>query len=477
MRLINARLLRTSWFRMAIGYAFLLIISVTMLFALLYWNTAVFVAEQTEETIEVEITGLAEHYRQAGLFGLTEVIQERSKGQRLSLYLLTDPNRRPIAGNLTSWPADTQPGEWLDFDYQRPVGEAMSEHRARARHLSLPGGFHLLVGFDVQDQVRLERRMRVSMIWIGALALVFGLGGGLLMARHWLSRVDSVNRTVGDIMGGDMTRRVPLSGTNDELDRLARNLNSMLDRIVALMNGLRQVTDNIAHDLRSPLNRLRTRLDVTLMQDADKQSYREALVQTMRETDDLLKTFNALLLIGEAESGLDRSRLEWVDLSVCLGDVVELYEPAAEESGLTMVSDIKPGLGVRGNPNLISQAIVNLLDNALKYTPENGSVRITAGLGDGGAPYVVVADSGPGIPDEDRERVLDRFVRLEGSRSSPGSGLGLSLVAAVAKLHQAVLSLDDNHPGLIVRLQFPPTAEPASSSNVVRGMPGKQHRR
>lgn len=456
MRLISTRLIRTSWFRMAIGYAFLSIISVTMLFALLYWNTAVFVAEQTEETIEAEITGLAEHYRQAGLFGLTEVIQERSKGQRLSLYLLADPNRRPVAGNLNAWPADTQPGDWLDFDYQRPIGNGMAEHRAHARHLALPGGFQLLVGYDVQDQVRLERRMRFSMIWIGALALVLGLGGGLLMARHWLNRVDSVNKAVGEIMGGDMSRRIPMSGTDDELDRLAHNLNDMLERIEALMSGLRQVTDNIAHDLRSPLNRLMTRLDVTLMGDNNKEEYREALVRTMAETDELLKTFNALLLIGEAESGLDRSKLEMVDLSTRLSDVVELYLPAAEDAGLVMTVDIAPGLMVRGNPNLISQAIVNLLDNALKYTPEAGTVLIEAGIGEAGAPYVLVADSGPGIPEADRERVLNRFVRLESSRSSPGSGLGLSLVAAVAKLHQAILTLTDNKPGLIVCLQFPP---------------------
>lgn len=454
MRLISVRLVRTSWFRMALGYAVLSIFSVTMLFALLYWNTAVFVAEQTEETIEAEITGLAEHYRQAGLFGLTEVIQERSQGQRLSLYLLTDPNRRPIAGNLNAWPPNTQPGEWLDFDYQRSIGSGTVEHRAHARHLVLPGGFHLLVGYDVQDQVRLERRMRQSMIWIGALALVLGLGGGLLMARHWLSRVDSVNKTAGEIMEGDMSRRVPLSGTDDELDRLARNLNDMLDRIEALMTGLRQVTDNIAHDLRSPLNRLRTRLEVTLMGDQDKQAYRDAIGETMAETDELLKTFSALLLIGEAESGLDRSKLEWVDLTERLCDVVELYEPAAEEAGLSLQTDIEQGLGVRGNPNLISQAVVNLLDNALKYTPSSGTVCVEAGQDDG-RPYVEIRDSGPGIPVSEHERVLDRFVRLEGSRSTPGSGLGLSLVAAVAKLHQAALTLGDNGPGLTVRITFP----------------------
>lgn len=457
MRLVSARLIRTSWFRMAIGYAVLSVALVTMLFAVLYWNTAVFVAEQTEETIEAEITGLAEHYRQAGLFGLTEVIQERSQGQRLSLYLLTDPNRRPIAGNLNSWPAATQPGEWIDFDYQRPIGSRMVEHRAHAQHLVLPGGFHLLVGYDVQDQVRLEQRMRQSMIWIGALALVLGLGGGLLIARHWLSRVDSVNKTAGEIMDGDMSRRVPVSGTDDELDRLARNLNDMLDRIEALMTGLRQVTDNIAHDLRSPLNRLRARLEVTLMSEQDKEVYRDALNETMAETDELLKTFNALLLIGEAESGLDRSKLETVDLTARIADVVELYEPAAEEAGLVLEADIAWDLVVRGNPNLISQAVVNLLDNALKYTPQGGTVHVRAGKADA-LPFVEVSDSGPGIPKEERTRVLNRFVRLESSRSTPGSGLGLSLVAAVAKLHGAALTLDDNGPGLRVRLVFPAAA-------------------
>lgn len=455
MRLINTRAIRTSWFRMALGYAVLLIISVSVLFALLYWNTAVFVAEQTEETIEVEISGLAEHYQKAGLVGLSEVIQERSRGQRLSLYLLTDPNRRPLAGNLNSWPTASKPGDWIDFEYQRPIGSRIVEHRAHARHYVLPGGYNLLVGYDVQDQVRLERRMRGSMIWIGALALILGLGGGLLMARHWLRRIDSVNKTAREIMDGDMSRRVQLSGSDDELDRLARNLNAMLDRIEALMAGLRQVTDNIAHDLRSPLNRLRSRLEVTMMEDPDKEVYRTALVDTMREADELLKTFNALLLIGEAESGLDWSKLETVDLSTQTNDVAELYEPAAEDAGISLRAEIAPDILVRGNPNLISQAIVNLLDNALKYTPSGESVVVSVGTDSAGDAFFEIADSGPGIPASEYENVLNRFVRLEGSRSTVGSGLGLSLVAAVAKLHQAQLVLKDNGPGLAVRMSFP----------------------
>ena len=440
---------------MALGYAILLIISVSVLFGLLYWNTAVFVAEQTEETIEVEISGLAEHYQNAGIIGLSDVIRDRSQGQRLSLYLLTDQNRRPLAGNLNSWPTVSRPGDWIDFEYQRPIGSRIVEHRAHARHFVLPGGFNLLVGYDVQDQVRLEQRMRGSMIWIGVLALFLGLAGGLLMARHWLRRIDSVNKTVREIMDGDMSRRVQLSGSDDELDRLARNLNAMLDRIEALMAGLRQVTDNIAHDLRSPLNRLRSRLEVTLMEDPDKVPYRAALVDTMGEADDLLKTFNALLLIGEAESGLDWSKLEAVDLSIHTNDVVELYEPAADEAGISLRAHITSDIFVRGNPNLISQAIMNLLDNALKYTPSGGTVDVSVGVDDVGDAYFEVADSGPGIPEDEHTNVLDRFVRLEGSRSTVGSGLGLSLVSAVAKLHQARLVLKGNEPGLAVRMAFP----------------------
>lgn len=468
MRLISLRLIRTSWFRMAAGYAVLMLVSVSVLFGLLYWNTAVFVHQQTEETIEVEISGLAEHYRQAGLIGLREVIEERSQGQRLSLYLLTDPSRRVIAGNLNAWPVATVPGDWIDFDYRRPVGERVVEHRAHARHLVLPGGYQLLVGYDIQDQVRLERRMRTSMIWIGALALVLGLGSGLVMARRWLSRIDTVNKTAGEIMQGDMSRRVPVRGTDDELDRLARSLNDMLDRIEALMTGLRQVTDNIAHDLRSPLNRLRSRLEVTLMDDPENDVYREALKNTMQEADHLLNTFNALLLIGETESGLDRSKLQKVDFSSRLNDLAELYEPAAEEAGLKFTAEIADGLHVRGHPDLLSQAVVNLLDNGLKYTPSGGDLSITAVRDENGKVCVSVSDSGPGIPKEDRSRVLDRFIRLENSRSSPGSGLGLSLVAAVVKLHQGEIMLDDNAPGLIVRLVFRPFSDSDLSSTDVR---------
>ncbi len=454
VRLFNARLIKTSSFRMAMGYALLFIISVSGLFGFLYWNTAVFIAEQTEETIEAEITGLAEHYRQIGLVGVRDVIVERSRGERESLYLLTEPNRRVMVGNLDTWPnAQTQPGGWIDFDYARPFGNRTKVHQARARHLILPGGFHLLVGRDIQDLNRFELRLKRSLAWLSGLALILGGIVGLVMSRNWLRRVDAVNRTAAEIMDGDMTHRIPVRDTDDELDRLAVNLNAMLDRIEGLMAGLRQVTDNIAHDLRSPLNRLRSRLEVTLLEDPDKPGYRQALESTVADADQLLQTFNALLLIGEAEAGLDRHALAEVDLSALVADMAELFGPAAEENGQHFSADIAPDVVIRANANLISQALVNLLDNALKYTPAGGDVSISLTKVDDCA-LIDVADSGPGIPEVDRARVLGRFVRLESSRSSPGSGLGLSLVAAAAKLHGAKLDLIDNEPGLRVRLKL-----------------------
>ena len=441
---------------MAIGYAVLFVVSVTALFGFLYWNTAIFVDEQTEETIQAEITGLAEHYRQAGLLGLRDVISERSKGQRLSLYLLTDPMRRPIAGNLDQWPvAETLPGGWISFAYERQFSASIKQHQARARHLVLAGGFNLLVGQDVQDQIRFERRLRLSLVWVGAFALLIGLSGGLALSRNWLRHVDAVNRTARDIMAGDLSRRVPVRGADDELDRLAKNLNDMLDRIEALMLSLRQVTDNIAHDLRSPLNRLRGRLEVALMTDDDCDAYRQALSDTVKDADQLLQTFNALLLIGEAEAGLDRHAIGEIDLSARVADLIELFEPAADDAGLALAAEIAPEITLVGNLELLSQAFVNLLDNAIKYTPSGGRIGVKLGRETDGAVFLAVADSGPGIPASDREHVLERFVRLESCRSSPGSGLGLSLVKAVAKMHKAELALGDNLPGLIVTLRFP----------------------
>jgi len=451
----TGRILRSSTFRLALIYAVLFSASAAAMLGFVYWNTAVFVAKQTDETIQAEIAGLAERYNEDGLRGLRRIIEQRSQGQRKSLYLLALPDRRPLAGNLDAWPDDEidQDG-WLEFTYLRPIGQRVARHEARARHFRLARGFNLLVGHDVQDHEDLERRLRRSMFVAVGLTLVLGLGGGLLVSRAWLGRLETINRTAAEIMAGDLTQRIPTGAGDDEVERLARNLNDMLARIEALMAGMRQVTDNIAHDLRGPLNRLRSRLEVTLLEDPEKPAYRSALEETVAEAETLLKVFNALLLIGEAEAGMPAAEKADVDLSELVADVAELYEPAAADRGIAFASSVAEGAVVAGNRDLLFQALANLLDNALKFTPRGGRIDVAA-MAKADHAEISVSDTGPGIPAEDRPRVLDRFVRLEASRNSPGSGLGLSTVAAVAKLHGATLAFDDAAPGLIVRMMFP----------------------
>ena len=449
-----AKAVRTTAFRMALVYMVLFGVSVFLLLSFIYWWTAGITTIQTDDTIDAEITGLSEQYRSNGLTGLAVIVRERSRNERQSLYLLIDPNRKSLAGNLTAWPdVPTQEGGWLDFPYQRPVSGTVMTHEARGRHLLLGNGFQLLVGRDIHERTRIEKIMRRSLLWAVVLTLALGLIGGLLMSRNLLRRIETINRTSRDIMAGELEQRIPVTGGDDELDQLAINLNEMLEQIERLVMGMRQVTENIAHDLRSPLNRLRSRLEVTLMGDSSDIDYRDVLQQTIDETSDLLETFNALLNIAQAESGQLEADKKDFNLSALIRNMAELYEPVAEEKSMILTSEVVPGITVFGNKHLMSQALSNLLDNAVKYTPEGGKVLLVLRLNEN-RPELIVADSGAGIAEADRKRVLDRFVRLEASRNSPGSGLGLSLVRAVAQLHCADIALEDNLPGLRVVITF-----------------------
>ena len=453
--LISPRVYRTTTFKMALVYLVFFGISSFALLGFVYWSTAGISTSQTDKIIDAEITGLAEQYRANGMPGVVEIVRERAKNQRQSLYLLVNLARQTLAGNLTTWPdVETEEGGWLEFPYTRPVGGKSVTHQARARHLVLGGGFQLLVGRDVQERLRIERIMQTSLAWAVALTLGLGLIGGLFMSRNLLRRVEVINRTSRDIMAGDLHQRIPVSGSEDELDRLAKNLNDMLEQIERLVVGMRQVTDNIAHDLRSPLNRLRSRLEVTLMSDSSQEDYKLALTQTVEEVEGVLETFNALLNIAKAESGGPDEAFEPVNISRLAEDMAELYDPVAEDKSITLQTEIADGLSILGNAQLLSQALANLLDNGVKYTPAGGAINLLLRPDETGV-ELIVADSGPGIPADDRDRVLDRFVRLESHRNSLGSGLGLSLVKAVAQRHDARLSLDNNLPGLRVSLRFP----------------------
>ena len=446
---------RTQAFRIIAIYLGIFAISALALVGFVYWNTALVLDRQNDETIDAEITGLVEQYQRQGLPGLTDVIIGRSVRGQQGLYLLANNDRRVIAGNLDAWP-QVQPADngLVEFAYERRIGSAPELRRARGRIFALAQGFYLLVARDVHERRELEALFTTMLLWGAGLMIVLGFAGGVIISRNFLARLDIINRTSRQIMRGDLSQRVPVGQAGDEFDVLAGHLNRMLDRIERLLHGMREVSDNVAHDLRSPLNRLRNRLEMAAMRHPMDSETSRDIDAAVQETDRLISTFNSLLLIAEAEAGSVREGMETFSLGEVIEGVGELYGPLADEKSLTFtVNKTAAPAMIRGNQNLISQAVANLIDNAIKYTPEGGSIVVGLEQSFDGS-QVVVADNGPGIPPEQRLRVTDRFVRLETSRNSPGTGLGLSLVAAVARMHDAELLLEDNQPGLRAVLRF-----------------------
>ncbi|HEY0283378.1 MAG TPA: HAMP domain-containing sensor histidine kinase [Rhizomicrobium sp.] len=448
-------ILRTQAFRIVLIYVFVFAVSATLLVGFTYWNTERSLDRQTDQIILAEITGLVEQYQRLGAMGLAEAVARRSAREGQSLYILADDRGRWLAGNLDQWPPSiTRANEFVEFGYDRRVQGQLTTRKARGMALLLVGGFELLIARDVAERDLTRRLLTTTLPWSVGLMLLFGLIGGALMSRNVLRRLDSINRTSAEIAAGDFSRRVPLTRAHDEFDMLAENLNRLFERIERLIKGVREVADSVAHDLRTPLNRLRNRLEETQRR-LDPQSPHAAEIEAaIAETDGLIATFNALLLIAEADSGVARGAMSQNDLSAVVADVAELYAPLAEEKNIALTVVPTGILTLECNRSLISQALANLIDNAIKYTPAGGRVTISAAETPSGVD-LTVADSGPGIPAEDRSRAVERFVRLEASRNSPGTGLGLSLVAAVARLHQARFMLDDNNPGLKATISLP----------------------
>ena len=455
---LSSKLLHTSTFRLSALYLVMFAISVAALLGYVYLNTALLLEHQTDETIRAEVQGLADQYRLRGVPGIIETIDRRSREETGAVYLLADPHNQPVAGNLSALPEQAKPGsEWIEFSLDVKRGDATEQHSARAYHADLTGDYELVVGRDVEALRQFAGIIRGSLIGALAIAVILGLGGGLLMSRNFLHRVDAITDASRNIMGGDMSGRMPVTGSGDELDRLALALNLMLDQIERLMAGIKEVSSNVAHDLKTPLTRIKARVESAL-RGGDPGDYRDALEKTVEESDRLLATFNALLSIARAESGQSRSSLEPVDVQSIVADVAELYEPLAEEQGGTLrVSPDMPELAVRADRQLLAQAISNLIDNALKYGAKPGEaplISLTASA-EGRHAVIAVGDRGEGIAEADRKHVLERFVRLDSSRTRPGNGLGLSLVAGVMKLHGGALTLADNNPGLLAKLELP----------------------
>lgn len=453
------KLLRTTTFRLLLVYLAVFALSVTVILGYVAWSTTRIFNDQIIDTIEAEIGGLAEQYRTAGIRRLVNIVDRRSRQPGASLYLLTTNAGERIVGNIATLPSGTldQAGE-KEIAYAKNDEEAR-DHEAIVRVILLPGGFRLLVGRDVEDRVRLRdiigRVAGVSLVLLGLL----GALGGWFVTRRVLKRIDGMTGTTETIMAGNLTGRLQVAGTGDEFDRLALNLNAMLDRIGELMTGISEVSNTIAHDLKTPLTRLRNRADEALRTAESPDALRAALDGVIEESDNLIRIFNALLMIARLEAGHASEAMADVDVAEVANGLAELYEPLAEEAGVRLEVEVEPDLPVHGSRELIGQAVANLLDNALKYgAPIADGQPATVAIGarrDGDAVAIRVADRGAGIPEGDRGRVLERFVRLEAARSRPGFGLGLSLVAAVARLHGGSVALNDHRPGLEAVLRLP----------------------
>lgn len=444
-------LFRTTTFQLTVLYAVMLTVSTIAVAIFLYWSTIGFLQRQTDATIDVEITGLREQYRVLGLNGLSRVIGNRirSGDDPEALYLFADRQLRPLAGNMNEWPELVSRDDgWYSFAHQR------DGHRvaARARVLALPEGLVLLVGRDISDLDRLLSLVIKAFAWGGGLVIALSLVGGLFMSSQVLKRIESINATTRSIITGDLQERVPTRGTQDEFDQLAGNLNRMLDQIEQLMGGIRHVGDSIAHDLRTPLTRLRHSLERAVSGD-DVAAMREQLQTAIEDADRLLATFSALLRIARIESGGYTDRKTTVSLASLVQDAKELYEAVAEQQNIKVSGESAHETEVTGDRDLIFQLLVNLIDNALKYTPEGGDVQIAVNRLEESV-VLSVADSGPGIPAEQMSKITRRFYRVDKSRQHAGSGLGLSLVQAVADYHGASLSFADNAPGLRVEVAF-----------------------
>jgi signal transduction histidine kinase len=464
------KLLRTTAFQLTLVYLVVFALFAAFLLGYFAFNTRRLINEQIATIVNDEMQLLHAQYNQAGIRRLVAIVDVRSRRPGSSLYLVTTPIGEGLAGNVASLePGVLESEGWVETAYRRLDEPESAEHNALVRVMKLPGGIRILVGRDLEERERMFHIITLAGRWSVAIVIVLGILGGLYVSRRVLRRVDAMTGTAKTIMAGDLSGRLPVIGSGDEFDRLAFNLNDMLARIEALMRGLKEVTDNVAHDLKTPLTRLRNRCEAALRLATSEAEFRRVLEQTIEESEGLIRTFDALLMIARAESGEVREGMAEFDAAAVARDVSELYEPLAEDKGLTLEVEAAQHAAVKGNRDLVSQALANLVDNAIKYAApaekldaagaRRSGIKVTAGA-EADRVVLTVSDHGPGIPTADRSRVVDRFVRLERSRSLPGSGLGLSLVSAVARLHGGELRLEDNAPGLRARLSLPRAAPP-----------------
>ncbi len=441
-------------FRLALGYGLLALGSMCVVSAAFYFGTVGVLARSTDGTLIALSQRLARHYESRGGESLRQEIQQLlvdGIDQDTEVYLLVAPDGRKIVGNISGWTIGTAPLDRLtDLKVVRDGRPSFSRLLPR----QLPDGSILVVGRDMQDRREIEQLVWRALLAGGAVALLLAIGGALLFRRQLEHRVGAIRRTALEIEAGDLSRRIPVSAVNDEFDRLNRDINHMLDRIEHLMDGVRHVSNAIAHDLRTPLARIRSRLEEALRPTETMTQLPGTARFAIQQIDELIKMLDKLLQIAEAESGARRQSFTPVRLAAVLSDVVELYDAAAEAEGITFLNETEDDPVTLGDKHLLASAAANLIDNALKYAGAGATVRVRAAK-ERDTVSIIVQDDGPGIPASERSRVVDRFYRLDQSRSLPGNGLGLSIVTAIASLHSGKLHLEDAVPGLVARIVLP----------------------
>jgi len=444
------RLFRTTSFRLTLIYAAVFTVSVTVLFAVIYWSTAGFMSRQMDQSADIELASLLEGQPRAGLAHLQREVEERIEtAPSGAFYLLQDRNGAVLAGNI---PGRSPTTDVVETVAPEVFEKANEPHGYRGHGIITVEGAFLFVA---SDNFELEEMQELVARAFGlglCLTLVLALGGGAVISASLLRRVEAVSQTSREIMDGNLARRMPVNGSNDEFDHLATSLNTMLDRTEALMESVRQVSNDIAHDLRTPLTRLRQRLELARRRATTVEAFQNALDGSVEHVDQILETFSALLRIAQIEGGSRRRTFTQVDISDTMRSLAEIYQPVAEEKAQVLQCDLPDGLTMAGDRELLVQMLVNLIENAIRHSPPGATIVLEARR-DGDRLWMAVRDNGPGVPTVFHDRIFQRFFRLEESRTTAGNGLGLSLVSAVAALHGLEITLGDNKPGLTVSLR------------------------
>jgi len=449
-------------FRIALLYVLFFLVSTLILFVFIFYNGTRSATEQLDETLRSDKIAFAERFVQSDLNGLIRLVNARVQGQgQDSVYSLISSEKEIIAGNLANWPQKLLPQGLVEFTITHSPGKAKSTS-FRGEVIKLPDGYSLLIARSRQRIANAQHRLVNTFSWAAIITLILGLSGGYLLSKRAVRRISNISRLCRTIVDGDISQRLSIvHPVQDDLDDLTLNINSMLDKIERLMGEIIQVSDNIAHDMRTPLSNLRLKLELIEAQAASDSPVRAPLQESISDTDSIIDTFNALLRISKLQAGNKAAQFKSLNISALLEDVLELYMPLAEDKQQSLQLQADEEIIISGDRDLLFQAVANLLDNAIKYTPELGQIRVQLQRPESGGISIVLCDNGPGVPESEVDKLCHRFYRVDSSRSLPGNGLGLSLVNAIATLHKAELAFSPNQAsGLCVHFTFPARTNP-----------------